>query len=203
MFHPDATPYPPTYPQPAKFGLIDALVGMIPGDLLGWSLAGVLLAMACIVGIPLLFGAGRRTPGLYQSRRILTPNETEFYNRMIEALPGYVVHTQIAMSALIEPRIDRWEDGSEYMRRRAKFSQKYVDFVICRPGKLDVVAIVELDDITHEDEKDAERDEMLQGAFYNVVRWHSRRKPSKDEIYKTIRRLDRRQPKDPDRVPSR
>ena len=51
-------------------------------------------------------------------------------------------------------------------------------------------AIVELDDITHDIEKDRLRDEMLEGAFYNTVRWHSRKKPSKAEIHKTIKDLD-------------
>ena len=78
----------------------------------------------------------RRKAGLYQAKKILTANETEFYNRLISALPEYTVLTQVAMSALIEPRVDRTTNGSEYMRRRAKFSQKYIDFVVCRPGKL-------------------------------------------------------------------
>lgn len=133
----------------------------------------------------------RRKPGLYKSKNILTPNEKEFYGRMVSALPEYVIHTQIAMSALIEPRVDRMVNGSEYMRLRAKFSQKYVDFVVCRPKSLEVVAIVELDDITHDPEKDALRDEMLEGAFYKVVRWHSRNKPSKSTISKTIKSIDK------------
>lgn len=172
---------------------VDTLIGFISPATILWIIALLVVAFILVHWIlPFFFGPRIRTrPGLYKSRRILTPNETEFYNRMVTALPEYVVHTQIAMSALIEPRVDRMEDGSEYMRLRAKFSQKYVDFVVCRPGKLDVVAIVELDDITHDEEKDALRDEMLEGAFYNVVRWHSRAKPDKDEIWKTIKKLDR------------
>lgn len=184
------------HPEAPAHDPIDVFLNLISPATLLWGVS--LLGMAFILVhwiLPYVQGAGttkrRRKAGLYKSRPILTDNETEFYNRMISALPDYVVHTQIAMSALIEPRIDRMEDGSEYMRLRAKFSQKYVDFVVCRPGKLEVIAIVELDDITHDLEKDAVRDEMLEGAYYNIVRWHSRKKPTKDVILKTIVRLDK------------
>lgn len=174
---------------------VDTLIGFISPATILWIIVLLGLAFVFVQWVLPCFSRSprriRTKPGLYKSRRILTPNEIEFYNRMVTALPEYVVHTQIAMSALIEPRVDRMEDGSEYMRLRAKFSQKYVDFVVCRPGKLEVVAIVELDDITHDEAKDALRDEMLEGAFYNVVRWHSRAKPDKEEIWKTIKKLDR------------
>ena len=165
------------------------------------TLRGLLVAFLVVVGLMLFFMVvwpwlrggwrfGRK--GLYQARPILTPNEQEFYRRMVQALPQHVVLTQVAMSALIEPRVDRTKNGSKYMGLRARFSQKYVDFVVCRPKKLQVVAIVELDDVTHDAGKDALRDEMLEGAFYNVVRWHSRNKPSKEDIRRTIEALDRR-----------
>lgn len=176
--------------------LIDSFLNLISPATLLWGISLLVMAFILIHWIlPCIQEEGgakrRRKTALYKSRPILTDNETEFYNRMIAALPDYVVHTQIAMSALIEPRVDRREDGSEYMRQRAKFSQKYVDFVVCRPGKLEVIAIVELDDITHDLEKDAARDEMLEGAYYNIVRWHSRKKPTKEMILKTIVRLDK------------
>lgn len=131
----------------------------------------------------------RFKPGEYRSRHILTPNEVEFYNRLVSALPGYVVLSQVAMSALIEPRT---EDQGEYMRRRQKICQKYVDFVVCTPGLLEIVCIVELDDITHDEDKDALRDAMLNGAGIEVVRWHSRKKPDREEIARRIRRIDPR-----------
>lgn len=128
-----------------------------------------------------------RANGPFQPKPILTPNEIEFYNRMVSALPGYVVLSQVAMSAFIEPRTD---DPKEYMRRRMKFAQKFVDFIVCEPGDLRIICIVELDDITHDEAKDALRDEMLGSAGYTVVRWHSRKKPDRAAIAKAIRKLD-------------
>lgn len=155
-----------------------------------WALA-VLAAGLLWVSALLLWPAGaspkKRRQGPYRARRLLTPNETEFYGRLRKALPDYVLFSQVSMSAIIEPRRDQ-RDG-EYMRLRAKFAQKYVDFLVCEPKTLRVIAIVELDDVTHDPVKDAARDEMLEGAGYTVVRWHSRRKPCQAEIARTIRDL--------------
>lgn len=146
------------------------------------------IIVACLIFKRMRSGSPRksRRPGEYQAKRILTNNETEFYSRMLRALPDFTILSQVSMSALIEPRTTV---PGEYMGKRARFSQKYVDFVICQPNKLDVICIVELDDITHDPEKDAKRDEMLEGAGYTVVRWHSRRKPSVSEIASTIKKI--------------
>lgn len=126
-------------------------------------------------------------PGEFKSKAILTNNEIEFYNRMVSALPGYVVLAQVAMGAVIQPRTS---DPKEYMRKRIHFSQKIIDFVVCEPGDLKIIAIVELDDVTHDPEKDAKRDKMLSGAGYKLIRWHSRNKPDRAAIAKAIRKLD-------------
>ena len=172
------------------FDQIGQLIPSFPAQ--DYLLIGVALSIAaivCFVFYKLKNSGGkkkRRKPGAYKAKRILTNNETEFYGRLLQALPEYTILSQVSMSALIEPRA---ENGSEYMGKRAKFSQKFVDFVICEPRKLKVICIVELDDITHDAAKDAARDEMLEGAGYVVVRWHSRTKPSVAEINKSIRKI--------------
>lgn len=132
----------------------------------------------------------RLRSGSFKARPILTPNEQEFYGRLVRALPGHAVLCQVSMSALIEPDTD---DPGDYQRRRLTFSQKYVDFVIvdATPGRdpMRVVAIVELDDITHDAQKDAQRDAMLNSAGYTVLRWQSRRKPDIHAIRRSIEQL--------------
>lgn len=175
---------------------IDQMLATIPVPSYSTTtVLSVLVGIAALVAAWLIWSeltdawARRRPRGPYKAKSILTPNEIEFFNRLVSALPGYVVLSQVAMSALIEPRT---QDPKEYMRRRVKFAQKYVDFVVCEPGDLRVIAIVELDDITHDAAKDALRDEMVEGAGYTVVRWHSRRKPNRADIARTIRKLDQR-----------
>lgn len=162
----------------------------LPATTVLWILLCVALFVVALLAWSSIcaFTGGHFTAGPYKSKAILTKNEIEFYNRLVSALPGYVVLSQVAMSALIEPRTS---DPSEYMRRRTKFAQKFIDFVICEPGNLNVIALVELDDVTHNEEKDAQRDAMTNSAGYTTIRWHSRRKPDREMIAKTIRQLER------------
>lgn len=116
----------------------------------------------------------------------LTPNEQEFFYRLKRALPEYHVQTQVAMSALMEPPAHL--RGRAFWRARARFSQKIVDFVIY-DVKFKVVALVELDDRTHNKYKDAKRDDMTEGAGYVTLRYESRAKPSQSEIRADVTRL--------------
>lgn len=57
------------------------------------------------------------------------------------------------------------------------FSQKIVDFVAQAKTDGSIVAIIELDDSTHDSDKDGRRDAMLSSAGYRAVRWKSKAKP--------------------------
>ena len=66
------------------------------------------------------------------------------------------------------------------------FSQKIVDFVAQQRSDGAIVAVIELDDRSHDGEKDARRDEMLKSAGYRIVRWNSRSKPDAHAIRETL-----------------
>ena len=123
-----------------------------------------------------------RSRGRYVQRPILTDNEKEFFQRLTRALPDHLVLTQVSMSALMEPRAR----GKTWRQMRAAIAQKYVDFVVCDPSSLSVLALVELDDRTHNPAQDAQRDAMTLQAGYRTVRWHSKRKPSVQQIRETL-----------------
>jgi very-short-patch-repair endonuclease len=57
------------------------------------------------------------------------------------------------------------------------FSQKTMDFVAQSRRDGSIVAIIELDDRTHDMEKDSKRDTILATAGYRIVRWNSKTKP--------------------------
>lgn len=118
------------------------------------------------------------------ARPILTPNELEFFRRLSSALPAYSVFPQVAMSALLQPNLR--QDDPNYIWAFRSFSQKVVDFVICDNNTLHPIAIVELDDCTHDSNADAARDAMLLDAGYCVLRWDSRNKPTNEEIREAI-----------------
>lgn len=78
--------------------------------------------------------------------------------------PEFVVLSQVSMSALLT---SDW-------RVRNRFSQKYVDFVVCSRDFV-VLAVIELDDWSHDNkqEQDAARDAMLRSAGLNALRYRT------------------------------
>lgn len=121
------------------------------------------------------------TPELLSSlskKALLTPNEQEFYGRLVRALPEHKVLAQVSMGALID--VDLTFPGEPFSARDT-FSRKIVDYVVC-DAQLHVVALVELDDATHDAAKDAARDRLTQAAGYRTLRWESRAKPSEAQI---------------------
>ena len=121
--------------------------------------------------------AGQQSAGAkFKQKTLLTPNELEFLSRLEAAAPELRYFPQVSMGALLDPAVPR-SDGKNYYRLRGMFSQKIVDFVAQRRSDGAVLAIIELDDRTHNSGKDAKRDEMLESAGYRIVRWNSKTKP--------------------------
>lgn len=97
------------------------------------------------------------------ARRVLTPREEQMFFALSAALPECTILSQVSFQALLDtPSFDD----------RNRFNRKYADFVICSK-RLTTVAIVELDDSTHDSKKaaDKDRDLMLQNAGYQTVRY--------------------------------
>jgi hypothetical protein len=126
------------------------------------------------------------------SRAVMTPNEKEFYTRLKGALPDFEVIPQVAMSALLDVSLP--EMHPDYWKMRKEFSQKTVDYVVCRKDSMDVVLVVELDDRTHDvkQDKDAARDAMLAKAGVKTIRWDSRAKPSHGDIRAKVAAVTKR-----------
>lgn len=121
----------------------------------------------------------------FRAKALLTPNELEFLARLESAVPDLRFCPQVAMGALLEPAVPR-SNAKAYYRLRGMFSQKIVDFVAVSRETNQVVAIIELDDRTHDAGKDARRDELLKSAGYRTVRWSSKAKPDAQTIRATL-----------------
>ena len=140
-----------------------------------------LVAIAAFIGVTLLVlktmirraGSGDK----FNSKSLLTANELEFLMRLESAVPELRFCPQVAMGALLEPAVSR-DDSKTYYRLGGMFAQKIVDFVAQERASGLVVAIIELDDRTHDAAKDAKRDAMLHSAGYHVIRWPSKNKPN-------------------------
>lgn len=145
-----------------------------------WIVLVVVVFLIVAVLARARLGGLREVGASYKARQLLTENEKEFFHRLKRALPGYEVFPQVAMGSVLAPNVDRGD--RRYHQIRGTFSQKIIDFLICDGETLKVVAIVELDDRTHNAERDEKRDAMLKSARYRVLRWHSKKKPSEAEI---------------------
>jgi Protein of unknown function (DUF2726) len=121
-------------------------------------------------------GSGLDLESKFKAKAFLTTNELEFLGRLESAVPEFRFHAQVSMGALLDPAVSR-KDGKMFFRLRGMFSQKIVDFVAQNRIDGSIVAIIELDDLTHNGEKDVKRDAMLTCAGYRIVRWHSKTKP--------------------------
>lgn len=120
----------------------------------------------------------------YRLKPLMTDNEVEFYFRLRRALPKHEIFAQVAMGAILRPRKEY--SGKEVHLARNAYSQKIIDFVICEPKTCRPVVVVELDDRTHNPQKDAIRDRMLTSAGLCVVRYRSNDRPTEDEIRTAI-----------------
>jgi len=124
--------------------------------------------------------------------KLLTRREQSLYEGLLSLYPNHKVFVQVALSQLI----DVPEDQPERQSIRNRFSQLVADFVLCRPD-LTVVAVIELDDRSHErrvrQDADARKTKALVDAGLRLVRIPAGNLPSKEELREII---------DADRVPS-
>jgi hypothetical protein len=149
------------------------------------------------IGIPLTLGVlhwFKKSPIAAAVRKVqstvfLSPNETEFYNRLCRSLPECHVMAQVSLGALLRPVVLHPDaavrNGPEFQRIRRTYADKIVDYVVCNSA-LQVMAIIELDDFMQNDEEDARRDVLLTEAGYKVIRFSSRNKPMMDEIRRRV-----------------
>lgn len=141
-----------------------------------WITGGVLVLLALLA---ILYYA--RKPR-FKPQALMTANEREFYKRLLVAFPHCQVWPQVPVLALLRP--DEKEDSRAFWRGFRMISNARVDWVIVQD--LEVVAVVELDDRTHDARKDAKRDKILTSCGYRVVRFNSKRRPTHDQIRQAV-----------------
>ena len=121
----------------------------------------------------------REPPFRVRPRPLLTDNEIEFHERLCAAVPECLVLAQVSMGALLEPDVPG--GSGNWLSIRARFAQKVVDYVVIDADR-QVLALVELDDATHDRRRDAERDAITALAGYVTLRYESRDKPDVETL---------------------
>src|ERR1700709_1453618 len=95
------------------------------------QMQSIFIAVGSLVGILVFIAARGRRQGVI-ARPLMTPNEIEFYGRLITTLPHFHVFPQVSFGALMThtgmlAERDMW-------RVRASFDRKIADYVVCDRG---------------------------------------------------------------------
>jgi hypothetical protein len=126
-------------------------------------------------------GTGGAEKWPFEKRNVLSEIEQIAYWRLRNAAPEFVVLAQVAMSAFIN--VKRGE--RQWRTYRNRFSQKYVDFAVCRKDG-SIVAVVEIDDKSHLSAKRAQdgrvKNQIIEAAGIPILRWKATPLPSEDEM---------------------
>ncbi len=145
---------------------------------LSWSW----LAGSAVLGILLVLVLFLTRKPRYRRSTIMTENEREFYGHLLAACPDCQIWPQVPILALVRP--DAKEGSRAFWLAFKRISNTRVDWAIVRD--LEVLAIVELDDRSHDARKDAQRDRILKSCGYRVVRFNSSRRPDPRQIHEAI-----------------
>jgi hypothetical protein len=135
------------------------------------------VVIVLLVGIVAVIASKAAAKPRYRAVPLLTANEKEFFERLRRALPEALIFPQVAMSAIIQPISDGKQRTIDFRR----ISQKRVDYAVY-DRQLALVAVVELDDRTHDAARDAVRDAYLASAGIRTIRFQSKAKPDENGI---------------------
>lgn len=145
-------------------------------------LVGIFVAKAFMgaLGGTNALNARQRYRGI-EGKPLLTAAEVRALTQMESLLPEFRILAQVSMGALLKTKKN--VDPKDKMRLRGYYSQKIVDFVLLDRATNKVVAIVELDDYSHDSKKDKIRDILTSMGGYKTIRLPN---PKPDTIVNTL-----------------
>jgi hypothetical protein len=141
-----------------------------------------LLALLVLTGIAVALKPRRRNAGaldapwpLERKPALLSPAEQTLYQRLVEALPNHRILTQVQLLQTV-----RFKRGSRDAGVLNRISQLSIDFLVVTPETA-IVAAIELNDATHNDEQrrraDARKAHALKSAGIPLLIWSVREMP--------------------------
>lgn len=114
----------------------------------------------------------------FYAKQLLSQPEQVLFHRLVNALPDYIILAQVQASQVLGVH-----KGFNFYEWNNRINRLSYDFVVCkRDGS--VLAVIELDDKSHESaervEADKRKDRATTAAGVRMIRWHVRSMP--DEI---------------------
>jgi very-short-patch-repair endonuclease len=146
-------------------------------------MGSIILLLIVVVAVIVVFailkakfqgGAGDAVWPFYAKKPLSQPEQV-LYFRLIQALPEHVILAQVQLSRLLGVK-----KGNNYQAWYNRINRMSADFVVCNKDS-NIVAVIELDDATHQREDrqaaDAKKDKALASAGVRIVRWQAKSIP--------------------------
>jgi hypothetical protein len=134
--------------------------------------SSVALAVFVFAFVLLFFGAwviykpfrAKADRGSYLKSSFLSPAERSFFGALEKAGESqFQIFAKVRLADIIRPVAK--SNGGSRQSAFNRISSKHVDFVLCHRGSLDTVAVVELDDSSHERARTRARDQFVDSAL--------------------------------------
>jgi len=110
----------------------------------------------------------------YNKKYLLTKNEWVFYKKIKPICDENNLHiiSKVRLADIVEVKKDiNNKDKQKYFN---KIKNKHVDFILCNPENLAIIALIELDDRSHERkdriESDTFKDKLFSTVGYKLIR---------------------------------
>lgn len=120
----------------------------------------------------------------YYAKKIMSKPEMIFYYRLVNTLPDQIILAQVQLSRVLGVK-----SGANFGEWHNRINRMSLDFVVCRREDTSIIAVIELDDKSHEREErvkaDEKKNQALTSANIRIIRWKIQDMP--DE--KTIRQV--------------
>lgn len=161
---------------------IDHAVAAPLGRIVGLFVLGAILIF-CVRQMFGLAGPGRSVPQV-RPVPLMTPAERRVMGYIEQVLPQARVHAQVSMGAIMQP--SRGLGAREATIARNRFSSKRLDFVAEHRVSGEIIAIIELDDRTHNRRNDAWRDRLTASAGYRTIRLPAGERQTLETVHRHI-----------------
>lgn len=153
-------------------------------DILTGSPIALLVFLVCACALLAAFKNTAAEPPAPIAKPFLTDRELAMLAAIERILPAHRVHAQVAMGALLQ--ISRRVGRTTTPADRNSFSQKIVDFVVQDRNSGAIVALIEVDDYSHNAARDAKRDQMTGRAGYTTIRIPGRARPTLTDVRRAL-----------------
>jgi hypothetical protein len=144
----------------------------------------LLVLIAVVALVTAAFGKRGKAGYLFTGCPLMSESEIRFYRILQMAVPNELVFPQVGMAALVRPRYAGAD--SRFMPAFRTMSQKRIDFVVCNRDSMEVRCLVELDDSSHDAQRDRAREVITAQAGYRTVRVRAGRRYAIDGLRRRL-----------------